>query len=86
MKRLVCFLLTVIMLVGMIPMTAIAEDGALSFTDVQEKHWFHDAVKYCVENPDKCKSIGDEAYKLIAERYSNDQVVNQLVTLYKEII
>ncbi len=49
MKRLVCFLLTVIMLVGMIPMTAIAEDGALSFTDVQEKHWFHDAVKYCVD-------------------------------------
>ncbi len=44
------------------------------------------AVKYCVENPDKCKSIGEEAYKLIAERYSNDQVVNQLVTLYKEII
>lgn len=47
---------------------------------------FASAVKYCVENPDKCKSIGDEAYKLIAERYSNDQVVNQLVTLYKEII
>ncbi|MBQ4601638.1 MAG: S-layer homology domain-containing protein, partial [Clostridia bacterium] len=49
MKRLVCFLLTVIMLVGMIPMAAIAEDGGLSFTDVQEKHWFYDAVKYCVE-------------------------------------
>ncbi len=47
---------------------------------------FASAVKYCVENPDKCKSIGEEAYKLIAERYSNDQVVNQLVTLYKEII
>jgi glycosyltransferase involved in cell wall biosynthesis len=47
---------------------------------------FASAVKCCVENPDKCKSIGDEAYKLIAERYSNDQVVNQLVTLYKEII
>ena len=49
MKRLVCFLLTVIMLVGMIPMTAIAEDSTLPFTDVQEKHWFHDAVKYCVD-------------------------------------
>ncbi|MBQ4562709.1 MAG: S-layer homology domain-containing protein [Clostridia bacterium] len=49
MKRLVCFLLTVIMLCGMIPVAAIAEDGALSFTDVQEKHWFYDAVKYCVE-------------------------------------
>lgn len=49
MKRLVCFLLTVIMLVGMIPMAVIAEDGALSFTDVQEKYWFHDAVKYCVD-------------------------------------
>ncbi len=50
MKRLVCFLLTVIMLVGMIPMTAIAEDGELPFTDVKENHWFYDAVVYCYGN------------------------------------
>ena len=48
MKRLVCFLLTVIMLVGMIPMAAIAEDGGLAFTDVKESHWFYGAVEYCV--------------------------------------
>ena len=53
MKRLVCFLLTVIMLCGMIPMAVIAEDSVeaeLPFIDVKESHWFYDAVKYCVEN------------------------------------
>ncbi len=50
MKRLVCFLLSVIMLVGMIPMAAIAEDTVtLPFSDVKANHWFHDAVKYCVD-------------------------------------
>ena len=51
MKRIICFLLTVIMLCGMIPMAAIAEDTAeLPFTDVKDSHWFYDAVKYCVDN------------------------------------
>ncbi len=49
MKRLVCFLLTLIMLCGMIPMAAVAEDGELAFIDVKDSHWFHAAVKYCVD-------------------------------------
>jgi glycosyltransferase involved in cell wall biosynthesis len=47
---------------------------------------FAEAIKYCVENPDKCKEIGNEAYKLIAEKYSNDEVVNQLLDLYRQIL
>ena len=47
---------------------------------------FAEAIKYCVENPDKCKEIGQEAYKLIAERYSNDEVVRQLLALYQQIL
>lgn len=47
---------------------------------------FAEAIKYCVENPDKCKEIGQEAYKLIAEKYSNDEVVRQLLALYQQIL
>jgi hypothetical protein len=39
-----------------------------------------------VENPLESKRIGEEAYKLIAEKYSNDQVVNQLLALYQQIL
>ncbi len=46
---------------------------------------FADAIKYCVENPTECKKIGEEAYKLISEKYSNDEVVNQLLSLYEQI-
>jgi glycosyltransferase involved in cell wall biosynthesis len=46
---------------------------------------FADATKYCVENPAECKQIGEEAYKLISEKYSNDEVVNQLLSLYEQI-
>jgi glycosyltransferase involved in cell wall biosynthesis len=46
---------------------------------------FADAIKYCVENPAECKQIGEEAYKLISEKYSNDEVVNQLLSLYEQI-
>ena len=47
---------------------------------------FADAIKFCIENPLECKKIGEEAYKLIAEKYSNDQVVNQLLALYQQIL
>ena len=47
---------------------------------------FADAIKFCIENPLECKRIGEEAYKLIAEKYSNDQVVNQLLALYQQIL
>ncbi len=49
MKRLVCFLLTVIMLVGMIPMATVAEGDELPFIDVKPTHWYAEAIKYCFD-------------------------------------
>ncbi len=52
MKRIICLLLTVVMLVGMIPMAVIAEDtvpAPPSFSDVKEGAWYADAVAYCLE-------------------------------------
>ena len=50
MKRLVCFLLTVIMLVGMIPVATNAVGDTVAFKDVKESHWWYEAVTYCVGN------------------------------------
>ena len=54
MKRLVCFLLTLIMLVGVIPVAAnvveVMPAPAEPFDDVKENHWFYDAVVYCYSN------------------------------------
>lgn len=50
MKKLICFLLTVIMLVGMIPAATLATDDALPFIDVKESAWYYEAVKYCYQN------------------------------------
>ena len=50
MKRLICFLLTVIMLCGIIPVTANAVDTESPFTDVKESHWWYNAIAYCYEN------------------------------------
>lgn len=47
---------------------------------------FADAIKFCMENPEKCKEIGQQAYALIAERYSNDSIVKQLVSLYQQVL
>ncbi len=50
MKRLVCFLLTVVMLCGMIPVAANVLDTELPFNDVKQNHWWYDAIAYCYEN------------------------------------
>lgn len=47
---------------------------------------FAQAIKFCMDNPMQCKSIGEEASKLIAEKYSNDNIVKQLVNLYQQIL
>ncbi len=47
---------------------------------------FAAAVKFCLDNPEECKAIGNEAYKLIAEQYNNDNIVKQLVSLYEQVL
>ena len=49
MKRLVSILLTVITIIGIIPL-GISADTGMPFKDVKTSHWFYDAVKYCYDN------------------------------------
>lgn len=44
-KRMICILLTLVMLLGMLPMSALAA-GNVPFTDVKVTDWFYDAVEY----------------------------------------
>lgn len=48
-KKLLCLLLTLCMVVGMFPMSALAA-GNLPFTDVRVTDWFYDEVQFVYEN------------------------------------
>lgn len=48
-KKLLCLLLTLCMIVGMFPVTALAA-GNLPFTDVKVTDWFYDEVQFVYEN------------------------------------
>lgn len=50
MSRLICILLTIIILVPMCIFTVGAEPEQMLFSDVKENHWYYNAVKYCYEN------------------------------------
>ena len=49
-KRVLCVLLTLCMVFGMIPCTALAANDSMPFTDVKETDWFYEAVQYVYEN------------------------------------
>lgn len=45
-KRYICFILSLVMLVGIIPSNVLAADGTYSFVDVKEGDWFYEAVGF----------------------------------------
>lgn len=50
MTRIISLLLTVVMVLGLFPAAALADQGNLPFTDVTENDWFYDEVQYVYEN------------------------------------
>ncbi len=59
-KRIICVLLTLVMLMSMLPISALAA-GNLPFTDVKATDWFYDAVKY-VYQEDLMNGTGDAVF------------------------
>lgn len=47
-KRILALLLSIALMLGMLPITAVAANSV--FSDVKEKDWFYDAVQYVYEN------------------------------------
>ncbi len=47
---------------------------------------FAQQVKRCVDDPEYCSKIGHEAYNLIATRYANKQVTQELVEYMEKIL
>ena len=45
MTRIISLLLTVVMVLGLFPAAALADQGNLPFTDVTENDWFYDEVQ-----------------------------------------
>ena len=46
-KRILSLLLSIVMILGMLPMSALAANGAIS--DVKTSDWFYDDVRYVCE-------------------------------------
>ncbi len=49
-KRSLCILLILCMLVGLMPAAAFAANDNMPFTDVKESDWFYESVKYVYDN------------------------------------
>ena len=47
---------------------------------------FAQQVRRCVEDPDLCRTIGDNAYRFIADNYDKEVLTKQLLAFYDRII
>lgn len=79
MKKLICMLLTVIMLIPMISISATE----FPLTDVEEGSWYYDAVKYCYDNglmngvsPDKFNPSGLVSREQFVQALANKEGVD----------
>ena len=47
---------------------------------------FVEQLERCVNNPEFCRMVGGNALRLITEQYGNEQLTQQLLTFYNQIL
>ena len=46
---------------------------------------FLSAVKYCIENPDRAKQIGKNAYDFVTDKFNHNKLARQLYEVYEKL-
>ena len=46
---------------------------------------FANAICKCLENPEYCNEIGENAKELIESEYSNDQISRKMISFFEEM-
>ncbi len=62
----------------------IVKDGFNGFISNDESY-LRDRIRWCLENPDKAKEIGDNARKTILDKFSLDKHLSKWNDIFKEV-